>query len=161
EANVICVGASDRTDAKAGFSNYGRGVVDVFAPGVELVSTMNGGDRAYNAMDGASGAAALVAREAALLLAPDPNLSTAPLQPAIVESADATGALAPYGGRANARAALNLLFDPDGDGVLVETDNCPAAANPSQADVDGDGTGDACDPHDDRDGDLDGVANWT
>jgi hypothetical protein len=35
--------------------------------------------------------------------------------------------------------------DPDGDGVWVETDNCPEVPNPAQADVDADGYGDACD----------------
>jgi hypothetical protein len=33
----------------------------------------------------------------------------------------------------------------DGDGVLDSLDNCPTTANPSQADVDGDDLGDACD----------------
>ncbi len=36
--------------------------------------------------------------------------------------------------------------DTDGDGVPDDEDNCPATANPDQADVDDDGTGDACDP---------------
>ena len=39
-----------------------------------------------------------------------------------------------------------LAVDRDGDGVPDATDNCPAAANPDQADADSDGTGDACDP---------------
>lgn len=37
------------------------------------------------------------------------------------------------------------VTDTDGDGVPDSTDNCPAVANPGQADADGDGLGNACD----------------
>ena len=48
--------------------------------------------------------------------------------------------------------------DADGDGVCGNVDNCPAAANASQADADSDGKGDVCeacpnDPNNDADGD--------
>ena len=36
--------------------------------------------------------------------------------------------------------------DADSDSVLDGCDNCPADFNPDQADMDGDGSGDACDP---------------
>jgi hypothetical protein len=50
--------------------------------------------------------------------------------------------------------------DADADGIPDASDNCPAVANPNQADADRDGTGDACEaPHADRD--ADGVADAT
>jgi hypothetical protein len=42
--------------------------------------------------------------------------------------------------------------DADGDGLRSCADNCPNVSNPSQADLDGDTVGDACDPDIDGDG---------
>jgi hypothetical protein len=42
-------------------------------------------------------------------------------------------------------AVAILAPDADGDGVFDTADNCPAVANPDQADADGDSIGDACD----------------
>jgi subtilisin family serine protease len=165
EANVLCVGASDNRDTRASFSNYSPTAVDVFAPGVAIAST-TGGDYYY--YDGTSMAAPHITAEAALLLQRDPSLTAAQLKATIVSSADAKAALASFGlngGRANARAALDLVSpapDGDGDGVADASDNCPGTVNASQADSDGDGVGNACDAapdHDDRDADGDGVKN--
>lgn len=41
-----------------------------------------------------------------------------------------------------------LLPDCDGDGTLDDLDNCRDTYNADQADTDGDGIGDACEPHD-------------
>ena len=46
--------------------------------------------------------------------------------------------------------------DADGDGVGNTGDNCPVVANTNQADLDGNGVGDACDPDIDGDGVLNG-----
>jgi len=49
--------------------------------------------------------------------------------------------------------------DFDGDGIAAKKDNCPDKSNPSQADNDGDGLGDACDDDDDGDGMPDSYEN--
>jgi hypothetical protein len=49
--------------------------------------------------------------------------------------------------------------DADGDTVPDTTDNCPAVANPGQADTDGDGAGNVCDLTPNGDDDGDGIDN--
>ena len=47
------------------------------------------------------------------------------------------------------------MADSDGDGILDGQDNCPYTANANQLNADEDAGGDACDPDDDNDADLD------
>jgi Flp pilus assembly pilin Flp len=49
--------------------------------------------------------------------------------------------------------------DPDLDGIPNDSDNCPSISNAGQADTDGDGQGDACDPTPNGDDDNDNVDN--
>jgi subtilisin family serine protease len=161
--NVLCVGAADSNDTKAGFSNFSPEAVDVFAPGVEVFSTLPGDDYWY--YDGTSMATPHVAGEAALLLARHPSLDAGQIKQAILDSAEPKDALALYGhagGRANAAAALASLdvADGDGDGYADGDDDCPSVADAQQVDTDGDGAGDACDltprgPDSDHDGVVD------
>ncbi len=64
--NVITVSATDQSDAKADFSNYGTGYIDVGAPGVDIWSTDK--DGGYRYMDGTSMASPVVAGVAALVV---------------------------------------------------------------------------------------------
>jgi 6-phosphogluconolactonase (cycloisomerase 2 family) len=78
-----------------------------------------------------------------------------------VGEAEKTGAVS---GRPLAGVVFVPAGDEDGDGLEALADNCPAQANPDQADSDGDGTGDACDlcPHaagDNGDADGDGLGD--
>jgi len=41
-------------------------------------------------------------------------------------------------------SSIPVPQDSDGDGTLDEQDNCPAISNPTQADCNSDGVGDAC-----------------
>ena len=82
----IEVGASGPTmDALvAEFSNYGRKTVDLFAPGVEIESTMPNDEYAPNS--GTSMAAPVVSGVAALVWAYYPELTAAELKAVLVES---------------------------------------------------------------------------
>jgi subtilisin family serine protease len=87
-SNMITVGASgDLTNGglTAEFSNYGKTMVDVFAPGVKIYSTIPGGDKYGNA-NGTSMAAPVVSGIAALILEHYPNLKPAQLIDILVKS---------------------------------------------------------------------------
>ncbi len=87
-SNWIEVGASgwqSPGELAADFSNYGRGKVDVFAPGVAILSTLN--DQTYGRLDGTSMAAPVVTGVAATLLAYFPELTAAQVREIILASA--------------------------------------------------------------------------
>src|SRR4051794_1308765 len=124
--NVICVGASTNRDARAYFSNYGKTTVDVFAPGVSIMSTWPGG---YASLQGTSMASPHVAGEAALALAADPAATTAQLKADVIASADPVdgfGGISVSGGRANAAAAV-----ADIDSIPVPTSTPTTTAIPT------------------------------
>ncbi|MBK7407100.1 MAG: S8 family serine peptidase [Saprospirales bacterium] len=98
-SKTISVAATDQTDQRAWFSNYGPGT-DVAAPGVYIQSTLMGGGYGY--MQGTSMASPHVAGQAALLLAQNPGLTFEEVRDIIVNTADAITTDKPIGsGRIN------------------------------------------------------------
>jgi len=87
--NLLTVGASgprDNTnDLTANFSNYSKKAVDVFAPGVNIYSTLPGS--AYGNESGTSMASPVTAGVAAVLKSYFPKLSAADLKRIIMQSA--------------------------------------------------------------------------
>jgi subtilisin family serine protease len=85
--NWIEVGASSwkgGSDLAAPFSNYGKNEVDVFAPGVDILSTVPGNE--YERDSGTSMAAPVVSGLAALIMGYYPNLNVADVRRIIVSS---------------------------------------------------------------------------
>ncbi len=142
---------------------------DLAACGDGSTSTRLGGG--YGRVDGTGAAAAHLGGIVALLLDADGTASPARIAEVLFGSAEDLGEpgfdTVSGEGLVDAYAAWQLLADAcaahggdaDGDGVCQDADNCPDVANPDQADLDGDGSGDACDPDDDGDGIADDVDN--
>ncbi|MEV8429984.1 S8 family peptidase [Streptomyces sp. HUAS 31] len=83
---AITVGATDKKDARAGFSNTGS-VLDVFAPGVSITSASYASDTGRATYSGTSMASPHVAGVAALYLADHPKASPAQVSKALVAQA--------------------------------------------------------------------------
>jgi subtilisin family serine protease len=85
---VISVGASDRSDQVAGFSNWGP-TIDLVAPGVEILTARAGGG--YDFVNGTSFSAPMVTATAGLLLSENPKLTTDQIRSMLQTSADDIG----------------------------------------------------------------------
>jgi subtilisin family serine protease len=81
---AITVAASDSSDRRAYFSNYGS-CVDVFAPGVSILSTLNGGGSGR--FDGTSMASPHVAGAAAVIWSVNPSYTNSQVSSALINGA--------------------------------------------------------------------------
>jgi len=109
-AECIAVAATDQSDAKASFSNYGTWV-DIAAPGVSIYSTLPNhrnriGTRNYGSLSGTSMAAPHVAGVVALLETRYPGMSNANIAQKLISTADPTTGFSPALGRVNAHKAV-------------------------------------------------------
>ncbi|XP_071853126.1 aqualysin-1-like [Apostichopus japonicus] len=84
--NALTVGASDRNDIRASFSNYGP-CVDIFAPGVAITSIWMGDPDSTNTISGTSMSCPHVAGAAALVLGENPEFSPAEVTAALLNTA--------------------------------------------------------------------------
>ena len=108
-AAYIVVGASGLKGEKASFSNYGKTEVDVFAPGVQIYSSVPGSQ--YDYYDGTSMAAPVVAGLAALIREYYPKLKATQVKDIILKTVVRREPLKNYsatGGVVNAYNALQL-----------------------------------------------------
>lgn len=119
---AITVGASNRADARAIFSNYGT-CLDLFAPGQNILSTFNASDTATLTLSGTSMASPHAAGAAALYLETHQSASPAEVVQAITSSAT-SGVLSDIGA-----GSPNLLLYTLG----VPGANQPGADQPPSA----------------------------
>jgi hypothetical protein len=83
---ALTVGASDKTDKRASFSNYGS-CLDLFAPGVAVVSDWIAGTSSTRSLSGTSMASPHVAGAAALYLSSHPGATPAQVATALTVNA--------------------------------------------------------------------------
>ncbi len=103
-AEAITVGATDSTDTRPSWSNYGT-CLDIFAPGVSIKSDWDTSTTATNTISGTSMATPHVAGVAALYLQAYPTASPSAVRNALVANATKSVVKSPGSGSPN-----NLLF---------------------------------------------------
>ena len=107
EPLAITVGATNSSDQRASFSNYGT-CLDIFAPGVNILSSWYTGDSAAGSLSGTSMASPHVAGVVALHLASSPSASPADVA-ASLNNAATTGTVSDPGSGSPNRLLYNLL----------------------------------------------------
>ena len=106
-ASAITVSATDNTDTKASWANYGS-CVDIFAPGVNITSSWYTSTTATNTISGTSMATPHVVGSAALYLQTNPTAT--PAQVASALTGNATASVVKSGGSGSPNLLLYTGF---------------------------------------------------
>jgi serine protease len=119
--NVVSVAATDNRDLRASFSNYGATMVDLAAPGVNVLSTVR--NNGYSFFSGTSMATPHVSGVAALALSAC-WMETATLKSLLLGTVDPVASMSGItvtGGRLNANKALIACTSPVAPAGLAAT----------------------------------------
>jgi subtilisin family serine protease len=134
-AEAIIVGASDSLDQKTSFSNFGS-IVDLFAPGFNIISATNTSNTAIQVMHGTSMASPHVAGAVALYLQGRTSMTGCSAHPKQGPSTTSGSSISTCPDRVNqfiaSNATLNQLsFVPtDTPNRLLFTGSLPTTTNP-------------------------------
>jgi subtilisin family serine protease len=104
--DAITVAASDDQDAQADFSNFGE-LVDIYAPGVDIVSAFNTSDDATETLSGTSMAAPHVTGGAALFLGENQDAKPADVLQGLTDNATKDAITNPSEGTPNLLLNVN------------------------------------------------------
>jgi subtilisin family serine protease len=124
-SRALTVGATSSTDAQASFSDYGP-CVDLFAPGMKIMSALNTDDYSTGTMSGTSMASPHVAGAAALYLQLNPSATPSQVADAIVANAT-TGVLTGLGA-----GSFNRLLRVNGSSSGGDVVELPPTSPPSE-----------------------------
>ncbi|NUT52183.1 MAG: S8 family peptidase [Saccharothrix sp.] len=97
---AITVGATERTDARASYSNFGS-ILDIFAPGSSITSAWHTGDSATNTISGTSMATPHVAGAAARYLSSNPSATPAQVASYLIAQSTPSKVTSPGSGSPN------------------------------------------------------------
>lgn len=127
--NAITVGAVTYTDQEADFSNYLKDVLDIYAPGVGINSSVGSGDSDYEAWSGTSMATPHITGAFALFKQKNSTASVSQLVTAMKNTASqVTHVCAVYGneGRINADDVVTAISNAPGVSVSLNSDSSHA-----------------------------------
>jgi len=125
---AVSVGATDRRDYRASFSNIGS-CLDIFGPGVDILAAWHSTDGDINVLSGTSMAAPHVAGVAALALQANPSATPAQVRDEIVKWSTPSKVRNAGTGSPN-----RLLFWP-GEGAAADNDGGPMNLGETRAGV--------------------------